>query len=152
MLLFIPLDAGELAAWTRNGTHHPRAAFAVTGSLRAAFGFGDGDDEDAEHTVLHIAGLDSLLRTGRRLVAVVDGSAEPVPGAEFGDVRAGELPWAGVTALFADSAPGAAGAVQPRLTGRSLEQAWEDPVVEEFLQGHELLWHGPSEWDTLTTR
>jgi len=149
MLLFVPLDAGELAAWATTGSHRPGAAFAVTGSLRAAFGFAVADEEDAEHTVLHIAGLQSLRRAGRRLVAVVDGDAEPVPGADFGEVRTGNVQWAAVTALFAEGAPGPAAAVPERLTDRSLEQAWEDPVIAEFLQDHELLWHGPSEWDTL---
>ena len=61
MLVFVPLSRTELSVWAESGRLRPRYAHAVTPSLRAAFGFGPADDEDAEHTVLHIAGLAALL-------------------------------------------------------------------------------------------
>lgn len=149
MLVFVPLTTAELAAWAESGAAAPRQAFAVTSSLRQAFGFTADDEEDAEHTALHIAGLAGLLQGGQRLVAVVEASARAVPGSEFGEVTVGELPWSAVTALFSDDAPDVSAALRVRLIGRSLATAWDEQEVAEFLAEHELLWHGPGEWSTL---
>ena len=149
MLVFIPLTASRLTWWAVGGPIVPTQAFAVTTSLRKAFGFTTADDEDAEHTVLHIAGLAGLLYRRTRLVAVAEASARPEPWSEFGEVRVGELPWSSVTALFSDDAPDAAAAMRERLAGRSLATAWDEDEVAEFLAEHELLWHGPGEWSTL---
>ncbi|MFT4217396.1 MAG: hypothetical protein QM619_09475 [Micropruina sp.] len=149
MLVFVPLTTAELATWAESGRHRPAAAYAVTPSLRAAFGFSLADDEDAEHTALHIAGLDALLRGGRRLVAVAEAAATPVSGAEFGEVAVGVLGFDAVTALFADESPVSAEALADRVGGRALDTAWDDPAVAEFLADNELLWHGPTEWQSL---
>lgn len=149
MLVFVPVTASELAAWAEAGRHRPAAAYAVTPSLCAAFGFAAADDEDAEHTVLHIAGLAGLLSGGIRLVAVAEASGRPVPASEFGEVGVGELPWSAVTALFGDDAPDAAAVLRGRLAGRSVAASWDDEEVAEFLAEHELLWHGPGEWSGL---
>lgn len=151
MLVFVPLSSAELSAWAASGNATPSAGFAVTASMREAFGFATADDEDAEHTALHIAGLASLLVADRRLVAVVETPAQPVAGADFGDVTVAALAWSAVTALFAENAPPAARALHRMLAGATLESAWNDPRVEEFLTDNELLWHGPGEWDALTT-
>ncbi|MFT3861208.1 DUF6912 family protein [Micropruina sp.] len=149
MLVFVPLTASRLTGWAVGGPIVPRQAFAVTSSLRQAFGFTADDEEDAEHTVLHIAGLAGLLYGRKRLVAVVEASARPVPGSEFGEVTVGELPWTAVTALFSDDAADAAAVLRKRLSGRSLATAWDEQEVADFLTEHELLWHGPGEWSTL---
>ena len=39
MLVFVPLTATELAGWAGSGRFVPTPAFAVTASLRQAFGF-----------------------------------------------------------------------------------------------------------------
>lgn len=150
MLVFVPLGADELAAWATSGTLAGRPAFAVTVAMRAAFGFSTPDDEEAEHTALHIAGLASLLATGSRLVAVVEAPARPVVGAELGDVEVDPLAFTALTALFAEDAPAEVGALRRRLADASLELAWDDAEVAEFLTVHELMWHGPGEWATLT--
>ncbi|MFT4296736.1 MAG: hypothetical protein QM582_15140 [Micropruina sp.] len=150
MLIFVPLTAAELTDWAQTGSHRPSDAHAVTASLRAAFGFTPADDEDAEHTVLHIAGLVALLRGGRRLVAVAGASATPAAGSEFGQVHAGVLPWSAVTALFDDDEPDAASALLAGLGPVGLETAWDDPRVADFLAEQELSWHGPGEWTALT--
>lgn len=149
MLVVVPLSAAELTGWAGTGQHRPPVGYTVTPSLRSAFGFGPADEEDAEHTVLHIAGLASLLRGGRRLVAVVETSATPVPGAEFGEVRAGVLGFDAVTALFADESAATARVLADLAGGRTLDAAWDDPAVAEFLADNELLWHGPTEWQSL---
>ncbi len=149
MLVFVPLTAAELTAWAESGRHRPPSGYAVTPSLRSSFGFDPADDEDAEHTVLHIAGLASLLRGGRRLVAVVETSGRPVAGAEFGEVSVGVLGFDAMTALFADESPASAAALAALVGGRTLDVAWDDPAVAEFLADNELLWHGPTEWKSL---
>lgn len=149
MLVFVPLTASQLTRWAEGGSLEPGLAFAVTSSLRRAFGFTAADDEDGEHTALHIAGLAGLLYLRTRLVAVVEASGELVAGSEFGEVRVGPLPWSAVTALFGDDAPDAAAVLRERLTGRSLVTAWDEDAVADFLAEHELLWHGPGEWSAL---
>lgn len=150
MLVFIPLTPAQLTWWAEGGSLVPKVAFAVTNSLRKAFGFAAADDEDAEHTVLHIARLAGLLYGGTRLVAVAEASARPEPASEFGEVTVGALPWSVVTALFSDDATDAAAAMRERLAGRSLATAWDEEEVADFLAGHGLLWHGPGEWRTLS--
>lgn len=149
MLVFVPVTASQLTRWAEGGSFEPRLAFAVTSSLRRAFGFTAADDEDGEHTALHIAGLAGLLYGRTRLVAVVEASGQSVAGSEFGEVEVGTLPWSAVTALFGDDAPDAAAALRERLTDRSLATAWDEDEVAGFLAEHELLWHGPGEWSTL---
>lgn len=149
MLVFVPLAAAELQGWAGNGQFAPSEAFAVTPSLQRAFGFSAADDEDAEHTALHVAGLAALLRTGRRLVAVAESPARAVTGSEFGEVEVAALPWTSVNALFADDPAGAAAATGIDSAGSALADAWDDPGVADLLASHELLWHGPSEWAVL---
>ena len=149
MLVFVPVTPVELESWAQTGRLRPGSAYAVTSSLSAAFGFAPADAEDAEHTVLHIAGLASLLRGGRRLVAVVEASGRPVAGAEFGEVSVGVLGFDAVTALFADESPTSAEALAALVGGRTLDVAWDDAAVAEFLADNELLWHGPTEWHSL---
>ena len=93
MLVFIPLTQAQLSSWVEGGSFAPKQAFGVTNSLRQAFGFTPADDEEAEHTAMHIAGLSGLLSSGRRLVAVAEASARAVAGSEFGEVEAGAVPW-----------------------------------------------------------
>lgn len=149
MMIFVPLSVDELRSWAEAGRFQPASAYAVTPSMSAAFGFGPADTEDAEHTVLHIAGLAALLRGGRRLVAVAEGAGSPVSGAEFGDVRVGELPYTAVTALFGDPETPGVRALGERVAGSTLGTAWDDPAVAELLADNELSWHGPTEWRAL---
>lgn len=150
MLVFVPLAPSDLTAWAETGTYAPKAAFAVTATMRETFGFTSADDEDAEHTSLHIAGLTALLASGARLVAVVETPAKPVAGAEFGDVRVGALAWSSVTCVFGENSPQAASALQRTLTDVTFDAAWERSEVADFLADNELLWHGPGEWETIT--
>lgn len=155
MLVFVPLTAKELAGWAGSGRFVPTPAFAVTASLRQAFGFTPDDDEDAGHTALHIAGLAGLLQHRTRLVVVAETSARAVSAhefgefGEFGEVDVGELPWGAVTALFGDEASVASDELRRRLQGLSLATAWDEPDVADFLAEHELSWHGPEEWPVL---
>lgn len=149
MLVFVPLSAAELADWADSGARAAGIGHAVTPALRDAFGFAATDDEDAEHTALHVAGLAGLLAHGVRLVAVAEASGRPVPDSDFGEVLLGELPWAAVTALFSDDAPEQAAGLAGAVGAADLTGAWDDTRVADFLAEHELLWHGPGEWAAL---
>lgn len=149
MLIFVPLDSPALREWAQRGRHRPAVGYAVTTAMRDAFGFTTADDEEAEHTALHIAGLSSLLSSQRRLVAVADTPANPIPAADFGDVTVGAVSWSAVSALFGESAPLAADVLHRRLTGLDLPTAWDAEGVADFLGEYELLWHGPGEWTSL---
>ena len=86
-LVFVPVSAGVLAAWAGCGSlAGPRRGFAVTPSMLAAFGLAEG--EDAEYTVLCIAGIAGLLAHGERLVAVAEAPTTPGDD-EFGEVVSG---------------------------------------------------------------
>lgn len=150
MLVFVPVSREQLTAWATSGTLTPGVAYAVTPGLRASFGFAVADDEEAEHTALHVAGLAALLTSGVRLVAVAEAMARPRADAEFGEVSLGATPFSAITAVFADDASVETSALHRRLDGDSLASAWDDDAVAAFLSEHELLWHGPGEWRTLT--
>lgn len=145
MLVFIPLDVETLHRWAEGGSHQPAQAFAVTGALRTAFGFGPNDEEDAEHTVLHVAGVAALLTADRRLVAVAEVEATEQPDGHFGQVSTGDVQWRQITALFSDDAE----AVDDSLAGLDLEAAWEVATIADGPTERPLLWHGPGEWQAL---
>lgn len=152
-LLFVPITAAQLAGWASGGIlPGQHAAHAVTPGLLDAFGL--SDSEEAEHVALLAASVASLARTGRRLVAVVEGGYRP-PGEgdpDFGEVIAADLPYRAVQSLFADEpdVPGLADAAAA-VEGASLAQAWEQPAVRVLLEQADLLWHGPEEWSSLGT-
>lgn len=148
-LVFVPLTRDDLAGWARSGSLTPARAFAVTSGLRTAFGFAaPADTEDAEYTVMNIAGLAALLAGGERLVAVADAVVADTAD-EFGEVAPGGLDWAGVTALFAEGSAELAGPVRSALVGVTVAEAWDDSRVESLLSEGSLLWHDVSEWGTL---
>jgi hypothetical protein len=150
-LLFVPLTAAQLAGWAGGGILPGRLrAHAVTAGLEAAFE--PEDAEEAEHIALLVASITALAATGRRLVAVVDGSFGPDPDGDpdFGEVQVGDLPYARVQSLFADepdvtALPAAATAA----AGKPLSLAWDEPAVTALLEQADLLWHGAGEWQEL---
>jgi len=151
VLIFVPTSAGDLAAWARSGLRAPVDAVAPTPGFLAAFGLASPEDSDAEHTALHVAALVALLDTGVRLVAVAESVAVDDSDDDLGRVRVGSLPWASVTALFADE-PDAADSVAratSALAGVGLDEAWEHPAAVELHEATDLLWHGPGEWAAL---
>ena len=152
-LLFVPITAVELAGWAGGGIlPGQRVGFAVTPALRAAFE--PTDDEEAEHLALLVASIASLATTGRRLVAVLDGTHRPAPDADadFGEVIVSDLHYSRVQSLFADEpdVPGLAGAAAAA-AGLPVAVAWDLPEVVLLLESADLLWHGPGEWSTLGT-
>ncbi|MGV8909232.1 MAG: DUF6912 family protein [Propionicimonas sp.] len=150
-LLFLPVTGAQLADWSAAGVlAGPLSAYAVTPGLMLAFE--PADAEEAEHLALLVASVAALADTGVRQVAVVEGDAQPGDAAteDFGKVVVGDLRFDAILSLFADEpdAPGLAQAVAA-VSGLSLQDAWNHPVVTDLLEEADLLWHGPGEWDSL---
>ncbi len=147
-LLFVPLDRAGLAAWAGSGRLGPVVGFAPTPAFRGAFGFGPGDDETADYTVLCVAGVSCLTLHPARLVAVAEADV-PASDDEFGRVSLPSLPYSAVTALFAEGSAEMAERTHAAIAGVGLDEAWDDARVETLLAEGDLLWHGPTEWGTL---
>lgn len=151
MLVFVPLSPSELSHWATEGVR-PVVGFTATAAFLSAFGLSSSDSEDADLTLLEVAGIAALLEHGQRLVAVCDADGHGVEPAEFGAVDAGEVAWAAVESLFCDDEAGAdrAGAARAALGAVDLEEAWDAEATSELLRSTELLWHGSTEWARLT--
>ena len=150
MLVFVPLDPRGLAEWARSGRRDV-TGFAATAAFLDTFDLTEATSEDADLTLLELAGLEGLLTYGTRLIAVGQFEAVGIEPAEFGAVAADGVAWTRIESLFADDARGADGAalLLKRVEGRSLEDAWDDDATTELLRTTELLWHGPTEWEGL---
>lgn len=153
MLVFVPLHPTVLEQWASTGVHDV-LGFAATPSFLDAFDLVNGESEDADLTLLEIAGVEGLLTQGVRLIAVGDIDVEGVEPAEFGAVAAQGVPWSRVESLFADDEDGAAAArgVRAALDGSLLPEAWDAEETMDMLRTTELLWHGPTEWQALAAR
>ena len=150
MLVFVPLSAAELAEWATKGVRDV-AGYAATPSFLEAFELPASEIEDADLTLLEVAGVAGLLAHGVRIVAVCATDAVGTEPAEFGAVAAAGVRWRRVESLFADDPQGAALAASARedLGAADLDAAWDADVISEMLRNTELLWHGPTEWQTL---
>ncbi|MFP5416037.1 MAG: DUF6912 family protein [Actinomycetes bacterium] len=152
MLVFAPLSPADLADWATTGRRDVWG-FAATGSFLDAFGLPAHDSEDADLTLLELAGIAGLLAHGVRLVAVCDApDAVGVEPAEFGCVTAASVAWARVESLFADDDEGAARAASVRtaLGAVTIDEAWDADATSDLLRSTELLWHGSTEWEGLS--
>ncbi|MFT3877854.1 MAG: hypothetical protein QM708_15750 [Propioniciclava sp.] len=151
MLVFVPLSPAELADWASSGVRDV-TGFAATPSFLEAFELPSSDTEDADLTLLEVAGIAGLLAHGVRLVAVCAADAVGTEPAEFGAVTAGRVRWRSVESLFADDSDGAglAAAAREALGEADLDQAWDADAITALLRNTELLWHGSAEWERLT--
>ncbi len=151
MLVFVPLAPADLADWATSGKRDV-TGFAATPVFLETFDLSAHDIEDADLTLLEVAGIAGLLTHGVRLVAVCEATAAGAEPAEFGAVVAERVRWSAVESLFTDDEAGAARAasVAEALAGVELDEAWDDDAVTDLLRGTELLWHGSSEWARLS--
>lgn len=150
-LCFVPVTPGALRTWATGGTLAGTvAAFTATATMLEAFGF-DSSGEEAEYTSLCVASVACLVAGQPRLVAVVDTLCKPrTSDQDFGAVTVTDVGWGRVTAIFADdSAAEFVGPARTLVAGTGLAEAWDDPAVVKMLESDGLLWHGPSEWETL---
>lgn len=151
MLVFVPLAQTDLADWATTGKRDV-SGFAATPVFLESFGLTAPDTEDADLTLLEVAGIAGLLAHGVRLVAVCETDAAGAEPAEFGAVVAEGVRWSTVESLFADDEDGArrASAARDEIGACTLDEAWESDAVSDLLRGTELLWHGSSEWARLS--
>ena len=151
MLVFAPLAPADLADWATTGARD-LSGFAATRSFLDAFGLPSHDSEDADLTLLELAGIAGLLAHGVRLVAVCDTEATGVEPADFGAVTAASVPFAHVESLFVDDEAGARKAASARaaLGAVSLDRAWDADATNDLLRSTELLWHSSTEWERLS--
>ena len=151
MLVFVPLAPADLADWASSGARDV-SGFAATPAFLESFSLSSPESEDADLTLLEVAGVSGLLEHGVRLVAVCEADAvESIP-ADFGAVSARRVRWKKVESLFADDEAGAAAATAAAdaVAGTELDEAWESDAVVDLLRTTELLWHGSSEWERLS--
>ena len=153
MLVCVGVSDAELRALGAGATLPVPLGFAATPAFLDAFGLDDPTDEDAERTLLYLAGLAALQRHGRRVVLVadlapLDAPPDPLAPTTLGAVSARGVRLGQVSALFADDPHGRrlADAARPALAGLALEQAWEHPAHERLLAEADLAWFGPDEW------
>lgn len=153
MLVFRAVSTDELRSMAR-GAKLPGPAWAATSAFLETFSLASGDDEDAERTLLYVAGLAALLSHGRRLVVVAQAPATATGGGDdaFGAVEIDPIGFGQVSALFADAADSArlADSARTSLAGLALEDAWDHPSHQALLNHADLLWYGPEEWAVLT--
>lgn len=151
MLVFVPLAPADLADWATTGVRDV-SGFAAKPGFLEAFGLSSPESEDADLTLLEVAGLSGLLAHGVRLVAVCEADVAAATPAEFGAVVAEQVGWTQVESLFADDEAGAGKAAAAReVVGKmGLEEAWEADESIHLLRTTELLWHGSSEWERLS--
>lgn len=148
-LVCLPLTAEQLRDGAISGElRGPITGYADTSGLREAFAVSDA--EEAERIAVLVASIAGLVRYGRRLVAVAEVERPELGEAvEFGEVTISGLAYGRVQALFADEPGVNLSVVAVAADGLSLEQAWDAPEVMELLSSADLLWHGPTEWQSL---
>lgn len=151
MLVFVPLAPADLADWAESGKRDV-VGFAATPGFLESFDLTSPDSEDADLTLLEVAGVAGLLAHSVRLVAVCEVDAAGADPAEFGAVVADGVRWTTVESLFADDEVGAARAASVReaIGPVTLDEAWDSDEVSDLLRDTELLWHGSSEWARLS--
>lgn len=152
--VFVPVSTEQLrrlveGAATGPGLD-PDQAYAATPELRQEFGYGPDEDEDADYAAQALAGVQGLLSGRPRLVLAAECEASDLaPGepADHGAVRPGSLSWTQLRAIFVEDPDAAdeARRLAEELSGRTLDAAWADDRVRQFVADHELLWFATQE-------
>jgi hypothetical protein len=147
-VVLVPVSTEQLSAVKTAPLAGPVTGFAVTAALCDTFGLGVADDEEADRTVLLLAGLKALMAYGRRLAVVVESSAVD-DGDPLGEVTVPGVSWRDVSAIFADApeAAVAAAATVTAVAGLDLDEAWDTEAAHVLMAEHDLLWYGPEEVD-----
>lgn len=136
-MVFVPLAADELRTLSA-GSLAPAEAYAATPGLLAAYGFGPGEDEEADHAAQVLASLACVRRGLPRLVAAAEVAALPPATGDSasGGVRPGPIAWRDVQALFVDDPDDL-----PATAALEAAAAGDLAAIES----HPLLWFAPSE-------
>ncbi|WP_026925929.1 DUF6912 family protein [Granulicoccus phenolivorans] len=149
-LVFVACTVADLQALTQGPVTPAGPAYAATPALLATFGYApDGDPEEPDYAAQVFASLAGVLADRPRLVCAVEvdrlpGSVAPVA---YGTVAVPAVDPRRIRAWFADEPAAAAdrAALSAAWAGRTLEAAWDDPAVQQFVSDHDLLWYAPGE-------
>lgn len=148
-LVFIPIAREEMGALGGHPELVDRTAYTVTPELLDELGYGEDETEDAEYAALVLASIAGLAEHGTRLVIVADvdpASVEPGDDPANGQVRLRSCPPSAMTAWFADE-PGVDVADAAAISqGLTIDQAWDQPAVQDLLHNHDLLWNDVVEY------
>lgn len=146
-LVFLPIAAEELSLLADGARE--RVAYTVTDELLAELGYRPEDAEDAEYAALVLASVAALSAYGRRLVIVAQVDPALVSRGEDpanGQVWVASCPSSAMTAWFSEE-PGVDVADAAAIArGLTIDQAWEQPQVQELLSSHDLLWNDVVEY------
>lgn len=150
--VFVPLTLADwrqlVSATTLPG---PLPAYGVTPGLVAWGGFGPDDTEDALFAAQSVAGVAALTQDeeqpdARRVVAAVAATGfRADTESALGAGQVAELELARVTAVFSDDPDVSVAAARAAARGRDVGEAWDDPVVAEFADAHDLGWYTVAE-------
>jgi hypothetical protein len=148
-LVFIPIAPDEMGALAGRSELVDRTAYSVTPELLEELGYGAEETEDAEYAALILASVAGLAAHGTRLIVVAEvdpASVEPGDDPTNGQVRLRSCPASAITAWFADE-PGVDVADAAAISkGMTIDQAWDQPAVQDLLHNHDLLWNDVVEY------
>lgn len=137
-MVFVPLTADELRTLRDDSLDVP-VAYAATAGLREAYGFGPGEDEEADHAAQVVASVARVREGAPRLVVAAEVSSLPAAtDAPAGAVAGLRLAWRDVRALFVDD--------PDDLPDAATLAAGADGDLGP-LEAYPLLWFAPSEVD-----
>lgn len=148
-LVFIPVRSSELSAFDGDPAIAHRQAFTVTPDLLDELGYEPSATEDAEYAALVLASVAGLAQFGERaiIVAEVDpGLVAPGEDSANGECLLLSCPPSAMTAWFCDAPGVSVEAAATAAAGRSIDDAWELPEIQELLESHDLLWNDVAEY------
>lgn len=148
-LVFIPVAAEELDVLAGTSVVTDRPAYTVTPELLTELGYDSADTEDAEYAAMVLASVAGLARHGTRLVVVAevdDSLVRPGEDPANGQILLTGCPPSAMTAWFADEPGVDVSAAAAASRGRSIDEAWDCPEVQELLAHHDLLWNDVVEY------
>ncbi len=157
--VFVPLTLTQWRRLVADGAlPGPLMAYGVTPGLRAWGEFGPDEEEDARFAAQSVAGVAALtldtppeeprivLAVGAEAdVASTNVSFRATAGSSLGEGTVALLGLRQVQAVFADEPGVPVASARVAARSRTVEQAWDDPVVAAFSEDHDLGWFVVSE-------
>jgi hypothetical protein len=150
-LVFVAVDPCATVGLRDQGAQPHGVAYAATPMLRDVFGYGAGQDEEADYAAQLFASLAGLASGWDRCVLAVRVPELPpgTEGTDFGQVELPPIRWEDVTAVFFDDVKAlpSVRAYAETVRGRGIGDIWADRATDALVADHDLLWFAPSELD-----
>lgn len=150
--VFVPVSLELLRSLATSGQlPGPVTAYGVTADLLTWGEFGPDELEDAIFTAQSLAATAALVGLGgapggRRVVLAVAGTGfVPAADALPGEGSLPGLRWRQVQAVFSDDPDVDLTVAGTAAAGLTVAQAWDDPVVADFVEENDLGWFTPDE-------